>query len=104
VSEEFEFDSDSWDRLQQTLAEQLPEVAEKLKETINKYASKLEKKYTLGAEGTNYIVETLTGYNYIFGCKEVKNDFVHKQLTFVGEKSWVSFGYYNLVTFAPVGD
>jgi hypothetical protein len=101
---EFEFDSDSWDKLQQSVSELLPEVADKLKETINKYASKLEKKYVLGETGTTYYVETLTGYNYVFGCKEVKNDFLHKQLTFVGEKSWVSFGYYNLVTFAPVGD
>jgi hypothetical protein len=61
-----------------------------------------EKNYTLGVGGTNYVVETLTGVNYVFGATDVREDFLHATLTFRGTKSWIVFSMRTLVLYAPI--
>lgn len=61
-----------------------------------------EKTYTLGVGGAKYVVETLTGVNYIFGAVKVEQDFLHGTLTFRGTKSWIVFSMRTLVLYAPI--
>jgi len=61
-----------------------------------------EKRYTLGEVGYNYVVETLTGVNYVFGAIDVRVDFLHATITFKGTKSWVVFSMRTLVLYAPI--
>jgi hypothetical protein len=61
-----------------------------------------EKRYTLGVGGRNYVVETLTGVNYVFGAIDVHEDFLHATLTFRGIESWIVFSMRTLVLYAPI--